>query len=130
LQAYYGGALTMFFTIPLRVYFGDSRDAINSYPRWKMVILKGDFFGRIEYIFGISRIRCRISPNCIMAPLDTEALYKLLGESEPVYANYLERVLAKPDKFFFSSIDEGLKMLRDGRTVMHINSQILKSHLR
>ena len=37
LNAYYGGALTMFFTSEARMPFGTIRDVIKAYPEWKLL---------------------------------------------------------------------------------------------
>ena len=42
LYAYYGGALTMFFTSTPSMPFNTFREALQSYPTWKPVIMKGD----------------------------------------------------------------------------------------
>lgn len=41
LNAYYGGALTMFFTAPSAAPFEDARQGMQLYPEWKMIILEG-----------------------------------------------------------------------------------------
>ena len=37
-QAYYSGAMTMFFTFAPRAPFTTLREAMNAFPEWKMVM--------------------------------------------------------------------------------------------
>jgi len=41
MQAYYSGAMTMFFSSEVKVPFNDIRDVIRSYPDWILMIQAG-----------------------------------------------------------------------------------------
>ena len=42
LNAYYGGALTMFFTSELPIPFNTIEDVMDAYPAWKLKMLAGN----------------------------------------------------------------------------------------
>jgi len=41
LNSFYGGALTMFFSSGLSIPFENIREAIHTYPHWKVMFQKG-----------------------------------------------------------------------------------------
>ena len=42
LNAYYSGALTMFFTTEIRVPFNSIEEVMNAYPDWKLKFMSGN----------------------------------------------------------------------------------------
>lgn len=42
LNAYYGGALTMFFTSEVSIPFNTIYDVMKAYPEWKLKMMNGD----------------------------------------------------------------------------------------
>jgi hypothetical protein len=69
LNAYYGGAMTMFFTSTNRISFNGIVDVIRAYPNWQLIYR-------------------RYSGSDIM--------FQLKAKHDPDYANYWARVLANP----------------------------------
>ena len=43
-NAFYGGAMTMFFTSELSIPFETVRDAIRAYPDWELMFQEGMYF--------------------------------------------------------------------------------------
>ena len=42
INAYYGGALTMFFTSEIRVPFTSIEDVMRAYPNWQLKMMSGN----------------------------------------------------------------------------------------
>jgi hypothetical protein len=64
LNAFYGGAMTMFFTSTINIQFEGITDVIRAYPEWKLVFYKG-----------------------------TEAVFALGAEWDPDYAKFWDVIL-------------------------------------
>ncbi len=43
LNAFYGGALTMFFTSKVSIPFDTVRDVMRAYPSWRLIVQDGKF---------------------------------------------------------------------------------------
>ena len=43
IDAYYGGAMTMFFTSEIKIPFESIRDVIREYPSWKLMMKQGKY---------------------------------------------------------------------------------------
>jgi hypothetical protein len=68
LDAYYGGALTMFFSSEVKVPFQGIRDVIRSYPEWILMIQAGD----------IKLLKCQIIMASSRKEIDVAFLYQYL----------------------------------------------------
>ena len=100
LNAFYGGALTMFFTSEITIPFNDIRDVIRSYPDWKLQILTG-----------------------------SDALYQpkaLAGD--PEYMAFWERVESDPEQSIYPNIEEGLKRLLEDQVVIDVSSAMFRGY--
>ena len=102
INAFYGGALTMFFTSTITLPFETLRDVMKSNPEWKLLFMKGQ-----EAFFAYPAFQG-----------DTDYLH---------YWNYA-KVNAKDASF--SRINEGLERLKLGKTVIFLDESMLKGYLK
>ena len=51
LNAFYSGAMTMFFTSETTLLFETERDVIKAYPDWNLMLLKGNEFLFISKVY-------------------------------------------------------------------------------
>ena len=100
LEAYYEGALTMFFSSEFTVPFETQRDVIRAYPRYKLMMQDGN------------DIR-----------FETLAL-----QGDPDYADFWWRVENLPEETVFGTIDEGLDRIFSGPFVMDAIDTMIRSH--
>jgi hypothetical protein len=90
-NAFYGGALTMFFTSEISLPFNSIEDVMRAYPDWKLKMMSGN---------------------------DVHFQYKAI-QGDPLYAEFWDRVTNMPEETVFYSIEEGLDILMNERAVMH-----------
>ena len=102
LNAYYGGAMTMFFTSEATLPFETMREVIKAYPSWKLMMQSGN-----EITF-------------ISKAMD--------GDQD--FNTFLGRTRDKPSETVFTSIMDGLAKLEEGRYVMHVAEGMLKGFFR
>jgi hypothetical protein len=100
LSAFYGGALTMFFTSPTHNKFEDIVDVIRAYPEWKLVFLSG-----YEYKF------------------ELKAAY------DPDYANFWARAQSFPQDTTINSLEEGFSLIAKEKAVMCVDKHRLNAYL-
>ena len=101
-NAYYSGVLTMFFTHPDSNLFETETQAMQAFPEWRLLFLKG-----------------------------WEAnIYQFAKQGFPEYDTYWERYKESPAEFTFNSIGEGLEHVEDGQNIMMINEKQLLAHLK
>ena len=98
INAYYGGALTMFFTSELTLPFNSIEDVMKVYPDWKLQMMTGN---------------------------DVHFQYKALA-GDPLYSAFWDRVQNEPEDTVFSNLKEGLDKLKTGRYVIHTMTGMLK----
>ena len=98
INAYYGGALTMFFTSELTLPFNSIEDVMKVYPDWKLQMMTGN---------------------------DVHFQYKALA-GDPLYSAFWDRVQNEPEDTVFSNLREGLDKLKTGRYVIHTMTGMLK----
>lgn len=99
INAYYGGAMTMFFTSKLSLPFNSIEDVMRN-EEWNLKFMDGN---------------------------DVHFVYKALS-GDPLYSTYWNKVMKRRDKHTFASIKEGLEELTKERTVIHIEQTKLKSY--
>ena len=90
LNAYYGGALTMFFTSTPTLPFETDRDVIQAYPDWKIWIRSGSEHNIYTHV--------------------------LKGDSD--YIKLWERYTEDPSKTIYNSEEEGLEIISRGQNVI------------
>ncbi len=103
LNAYYGGAMTMFFTSTVTIPFNTIRDVMRAHPEWDMIFMDGN-----------------------------EVLFAYLAlNGDPDYAAFWERVEADPEDIIYKGQGDGLRRLvKPGQKVMHALEGVLKGYLR
>jgi hypothetical protein len=84
LNAFYGGALTMFFTSTIAIPFEGIVDVMREYLEWKLIYKEG-----------------------------TEALFAVTARNDPDYAEYWERSQLNPKEVQFKTIKEGLDLINN-----------------
>ena len=89
-NAYYGGALTMFFTGTMTVPFETERDVIQAYPDWKIWIRSGA----------------------------EHNIYTHVLKGDPDYIKFWERYTNDPNGTIYNSEEEGLDILSRGQNVI------------
>jgi hypothetical protein len=100
LSAFYGGAMTMFFTSSNNIDFHNITDVIQAYPDWKLVIYSG-----------------------------SKAKFALHAEYDHDYADFWARVQASPHDSTYNSIEEGLSLIAENKMVMQTSNNKIKAHL-
>ena len=100
INAYYGGALTMFFTSEQTIPFNSIEDVMRAYPDWKLKMMTGN---------------------------DVHFQYKAL-EGDQLYAEFWDRVLNLPEETVYSNLKEGLEVLQRERAVIHTMTGMLKGY--
>ena len=99
INAYYGGALTMFFTSELTLPFNSIEDVMRSYPDWNLKFIDGN---------------------------DIHFIVKAKS-GDPLYSEFWERVTNKREEHVFQNLEEGLNMIKKERAVIHIGEGRLTS---
>lgn len=102
IQAYYGGALTMFFTSEIPIPFNNIYDVMKDYPTWNLRMRAGN-----EALFQ----------------------YKAL-EGDEEYAKFYDRIINKPQEAKFQTIPEALDYLAAEPTVIHLSQGALYGHFK
>ena len=102
INAYYGGAMTMFFSSELRIPFNGIEDVIQAYPDWKLKMQIGN---------------------------DVYFQYKAL-QGDPLYVAFWQRVIEEPHDTVFNTIQEGMDLLREERAVVHTSLGMLKGFIK
>ena len=100
INAYYGGALTMFFTSELTLPFNSIEDVLRSYPDWNLKFKDGD---------------------------DRSFIVKAKS-GDPLYAEFWERVTSNREAYTFQNLEEGLDMIKKDRAVIYIGEGQLTSY--
>ena len=101
INAYYGGALTMFFIGELTIPFNSIEDVMRD-PDWNLKMRVGN-----------------------------DLFFKVKAEAgDPLYSEFWEKVDNMPDKHTFQNLEEGLNLMRKERAVIHIGEGTLKSYFR
>ena len=99
INAYYGGALTMFFTSELTLPFNSIEDVMRSYPDWNLKYRVGnDIFWKVKAKAG-----------------------------DPLYSEFWERVASNQEEYTFQNLEDGLNLIKNERSVIHIGEGDLKS---
>ena len=97
MNAYYGGAMKMFFSTEITLPFETIKEVMKEYPTWNL-----------------------------MVNIDTEAIYRAKAMAgDPDYIDLVKRMDNNPKKILFSSAGEGLLKLKEGRNVIHITEGLL-----
>ncbi len=99
LNAFYGGALTMFFTSVASIPFENIRDVIRAYPDWKLMMIKGN---------------------------DVHYAFRALS-GDPDYKAFWDRTKTDPAGSVFDTMEEGMKKLKEGQFVVHLGEGNLKA---
>ncbi len=83
INAFYGGALTMFFTSEQTIPFNSIEDVMKAYPDWSLKMMSGN---------------------------DVHFQYKAL-QGDPLYSQFWDRVINKREETVFNNLQEGLDWL-------------------
>ena len=102
INAYYGGALTMFFTSSVRIPFETLRDTLQAHPEWKLKYLSGD---EVSFV--------------------TPAV-----QGDQDYVTYWNYAQANLEEASFPEIKEGLAELKKGQTIIFLREGMLKGYLK
>ena len=102
INAYYGGALTMFFTGTVSVNFETRRDVIQAYPDWNLIFKNGS-----DINFAVAA-----------------------SQGDPDFAEYWARDQADQKETRFNTIGEGLARIASNQEIMHVDEGQLKGYLR
>jgi hypothetical protein len=100
LYAFYGGAMTMFFTNAKQINFQDTVDVIRAYPDWKLVIMIG-----------------------------AKSKIALKATHDPDYANFWARIESSPEETTFYSIEQGLNRIANKKAVMLTSKEVIMGYL-
>ena len=99
INAYYGGALTMFFIGEITLPFNSIEDVMRSYPDWNLKYRVGnDIFWKVKAKAG-----------------------------DPLYSEFWERVASNQEEYTFQNLEDGLNLIKNERSVIHIGEGDLKS---
>ena len=102
INAYYGGALTMFFSSELTLPFNSIEDVLRSYPDWNLKFIHGN---------------------------DIHFIVKAKS-GDYLYAEYWERVTNFREQHEFQNLEEGMSLMKNERAVIHIGEGRLTSYFK
>ena len=102
INAYYGGALTMFFSSELSLPFNSIEDVLRSYPDWNLKFIHGN---------------------------DIHFIVKAKS-GDYLYAEYWERVTNFREQHEFQNLEEGMSLMKNERAVIHIGEGRLTSYFK
>ena len=102
INAYYGGALTMFFSSELTLPFNSIEDVMRSYPDWNLKFIDGN---DIHFIFKAK-------------------------SGDYLYSEFWERVTNFREQHVFQNLEEGLNLMKNERAVIHIGEGRLTSYFK
>ena len=101
LNAYYGGAMTMFFANDITLPFKNIRDVMRTYPEWKLLMMQGTEISYVPYV----------------------------EMGDPDYGAFMDRVSSNPEDLTFNTMEEGIARLRNGRTVIYVPKEGFNSFI-
>ena len=102
INAYYSGALTMFFSSKPTLPFNSIEDVMRAYPDWELKMMHGN---------------------------DVHFQYKALA-GDPLYSAFWDRVVNKREETVFENVKEGLDKIQKERAVIQVWSGMLKGYFR
>jgi hypothetical protein len=100
LYAFYGGAMTMFFTKAQHIVFQDTEDVLRAYPEWKPVFFYSDL------------------PK-----------FALKAAYDPEYAKFWAQIQSTLQETTIYSIEEGLRLIAVEKRVMLIDDNKVNGYL-
>ena len=101
LNAYYGGAMTMFFANDITLPFEKIRDVMRTYPEWKLLMMQGTEISYVPYV----------------------------DMGDPDYVAFMDRVTSNPEDLTFDTMEEGITRLRNGHTVIYVPQEGFNSFI-
>ena len=102
LNAFYGGALTMFFTGTANIPFNSRKDVLREYPDWNFKIPAGSEMN----------------------------IYHEVLQGDPDHVAFWERFLEDKSAHTYSTIKEGLDFIAEGQNVIAPSEQQLFNYLK
>ena len=102
-NAYYGGAMTMFFTSTISLDLETKRDVLQAYPQWHLIFLNGS---------------------------ESRTIYEYSTQGDADHVEYQARDEADPTKTRFQTYEEGLKRIEINNEIMYMKESDLMGWLR
>ena len=103
LRAFYGGALTKFFTVSVQEPFASKKDVVEAYPQYNLMIREG-----YENMY-----------------------YLLMMTGDPAYGELWGRISQSPDKTIYTSEEEGFKLMNENReNILAFDENVLLGYLK
>ena len=102
LNAYYGGALTMFFTGTDNIPFNSRKDILREYPDWNLRIPTGSEMN----------------------------IYHEVLQGDADHAAFWERLLEDKSAHTYNGLEEGLEFIAKGQHVIEAQDQLLFNYLK
>ena len=102
IEIYYSGALTMFFSTEVSLPFETTREVMNAYDDWKLMMQAGN-----EVFF----------------------VNKAL-EGDPEYAEFWDRRNNLPDETVFSSVSNGVDLMLNNLIVIHVGESVIRGFIK
>ena len=96
-NAYYCGAMTMFFAVDQGTSFSTMDQVLEAYPGWKLIVRKA---------------------NAIF-------FQQQILQGNQLYIDLWDRVENKPEETLWATVEEGLAKIKDGNAAMHIDSNVI-----
>ena len=121
MNAYYGGAMTMFFTNEVTIPFETIEDVLRAYPNFNLMMETGNdvhFNRKALYV----SIKIFILFHQMMSPS--------MPFQDPLYAEFWSRVQDDPEKTVYKNIEEGLSTIQNVENVIHVSYEILLGYFR
>ncbi len=103
-NAFYSGALTMFFTTDVAIYMESVKDVLRD-STWDLVVKEGTPFSY------------KMDTDCNMIlQTDADLNYQPMIEAgDPDYVTLHQKMQKRPEEVYFDSASEGVDKLRNGR---------------
>jgi hypothetical protein len=113
----------MFFVGEVSIPFNTINDVIRAYPDWNLMYQDG------EPPMMTMNIIMKCSINLMIAGNEINFLNQAQAGDQD-FINFVDRMETRPVETKFSSLDEGLRRLEEGRNVMHCFEGMLKGYFR
>ncbi len=107
INAYYGGAMTMFFTSERKIHMESIRDVLRD-ETWELIIQKGCWLAYHKTLNRQCGVQSFFSGN--------EALYLYYRDAgDPDYLSLFDRIRDYPEDTLYDNVGHGLEMIGSGR---------------
>ena len=128
LEIYYSGALTMFFSTEVSLPFETTKDVMQAYDYWKLMMRYGN---DVYFIRKVSE-----GDPCYVAFFIFTLLYYFyffigkVSEGDPDYVAFWDRKNNLPEETVFNSVSEGVDLMLNNLIVIHLQEGAIRGFVK